>query len=146
MKWLMIPIVIFILTGCSLIPELDNLGPDLGIRVASPQEAINYGIDHVIAQESDHHHTLPSRTLKQGFGDCLDHSLLALKILHDSGITGQLVYTAKHAWIRIDGQDYETLNLNGRKLVYEDYSGTQYILQYSEIIGSAWLLYIDLNP
>jgi hypothetical protein len=151
MKLLILILASVAITSCSLIPEYDNLGPDLGIRVKTPQEAFAYINDH-IRETGQIDHYMPAKTLKNGYGSCVDRSLLALKIIHDSGIDdGQLVYCLfpkreGHAWIKVNGTEYDPGYVTGQlENNPEDYSGQKHILNYRAIVNSAWFLRINLN-
>ena len=143
--------LIISLAGCSLVPELDNLGPDLGVRVQNVSQVCVYIRNHINPNDQIDHY-LPAKTLERGNGSCIDRCLVALKILHDSGIDdGQLIYTAPlfgqgHSWIKVNGTEYDPFYVDGKILNDpSDYQGCRAVVQYKAIVNSAWVLRINLE-
>src|SRR5260221_12307013 len=133
-KTIMILISLLPLIGCGLIPEYRDLGPDLGFRAKNIAESAKIVCDRVTYYRSTDFgislnqvpiHYLPWKTLKTGKADCLEFALTNLKILHDSGINGQLMVSMRHAFVKVNGIEYKPES-HGEPVTDQDRSSTDW--------------------
>jgi len=100
---------------------------------------IMYTKDEVLYNDGEYWAT-PEETYKSQRGDCEDHALLSLYLLHrDLGLNPRLVCgwykDLRHAWIELDGEWYEATS--GRKVTDSSNYREFLTYEYNEALGIA---------